>query len=238
MLMFAVKAQITKCIDDEGYPSIVECRFSDAYGETQIFHEKDAIVTTEMLDRNSRFPQDGTIGCEILGRKNVNGREVVKVDTGLPWHIESVDGETLFEVLPEQIIEFEHNQISTEHLFIPFKNGLATREFYLQNLYEAFNRREIETVLSMMAEDVKWANGMEGGFVYGRENVRDYWRRQFEIINPQLEILKTEIDESNRAVVTVHQIVRDLSGKLLAEKTVRQIFTIENGLIKIFEIGE
>ena len=112
-----------------------------------------------------------------------------------------------------------------------------TREI-LKNIYDAFNRREIEIVLAMMAEDVKWANGMEGGFVDGRENVREYWRRQFEIINPRLEILKTETDENGRAVVTVHQVVRDLSGKLLAEKTVRQIFTIENGLIKIFEIGE
>jgi ketosteroid isomerase-like protein len=109
---------------------------------------------------------------------------------------------------------------------------------FLQNLYDAFNRREIETILAMMAEDVKWANGMEGGFVYGRENVREYWRRQFEIINPQLKILKTETDANGRTVVSVHQIVKDLSGKPLAEKTVRQIFTFENGLIKTFEIDE
>jgi ketosteroid isomerase-like protein len=114
---------------------------------------------------------------------------------------------------------------------------LPTREFF-SNLYDAFNRRDIEIVLSMMTEDVKWANGMEGGFVYGRENVREYWRRQFEVINPQLQILNIESDSDNRVVVSVHQIVKDLDGNLLADKTVKQIFTFDGGLIKTFEIGE
>lgn len=108
----------------------------------------------------------------------------------------------------------------------------------LQNLYDAFNKREIETVLSMMDENVKWANGMEGGFIFGRENVREYWRKQFELINPQLEPQKFKIDAENREVVMLRQIVRDLDGNLLADKTVEHIFTIENGLIKIFEIGD
>jgi len=108
----------------------------------------------------------------------------------------------------------------------------------LQKIYDAFNKREIETILAMMAEDVKWANGMEGGFVYGRDAVREYWRRQFEIINPQLEIVRIETDENNRAVVTVHQIVKDPDGNLLADKTIDHIFTFEDGLIKTFEIGD
>jgi nuclear transport factor 2 (NTF2) superfamily protein len=108
---------------------------------------------------------------------------------------------------------------------------------FMQNLYDAFNKREIETVLSMMDENVKWANGMEGGFVFGRENVREYWRRQFALISPQLETLKFTVDAENREVVLLRQIVRDLSGNLLDDKTVEHIFTIENGLIKIFEIG-
>ncbi len=107
---------------------------------------------------------------------------------------------------------------------------------FLQNLYDAFNRREIERVLSMVAENVQWANGMEGGFVDGRENVREYWRKQFELINPQLETLESEMDDEGRSVVTVHQIVHDLDGNILLDKTVKQIFTIENGLITLFEI--
>lgn len=108
---------------------------------------------------------------------------------------------------------------------------------FLQNIYDAFNQREIETILSLMSEDVKWANGMEGGFVYGRENVREYWRRQFETISPKLELLESKVDKINRAVATVHQIVEDTNGNFLFAKTVKHIFTFEDGLIKSFEIG-
>ncbi|MEM7592124.1 MAG: nuclear transport factor 2 family protein [Cyanobacteria bacterium P01_A01_bin.83] len=109
---------------------------------------------------------------------------------------------------------------------------------FLQNLYDAFNKREIETIISLMRPDVKWANGVEGGFVYGRDQVREYWTNQFQDIQPELKTLKFETDDNNRNIVTVHQIIRDLQGNLLADATVKQIFTIEDGLISLYEIGE
>jgi SnoaL-like domain len=115
---------------------------------------------------------------------------------------------------------------------------MSSDEQFLQTLYEAFNKREIETIISLMRPDVEWANGLEGGFVYGRDAVREYWTNQFKIIQPELETLKFETDENNRNVVTVRQIVRDLQGNLLADATVQQIFTIEDGLISRYEIGE
>jgi ketosteroid isomerase-like protein len=113
-----------------------------------------------------------------------------------------------------------------------------TNQQFLQNLYDAFNKREIETIISLMRPDVKWANGLEGGFVYGRDQVREYWTNQFMNIQPQLETLKFETDENNRNVVTVYRIIRDLQGNLLADATVHQIFTIEDGLISLYEIGD
>ncbi len=109
---------------------------------------------------------------------------------------------------------------------------------FLQNLYDAFNNREIETIISFMRPDVKWANGVEGGFVYGCDAVREYWNNQFNDIQPELETLKFETDENNRNVVTVHQVIKDLQGNLLADATIQQIFTIEDGLISLYEIGE
>ena len=117
---------------------------------------------------------------------------------------------------------------------------------FLQNLYDAFNKREIETIVAVMHPDVKWANGLEGGFVYGRDAVREYWTNQFKNIQVQLETLKFETDEKNRNVVTVHQIVKNLQGNLLADMTVKQIFTIKNDSlaqplckrIVLYEIGE
>lgn len=117
-------------------------------------------------------------------------------------------------------------------------NMTAEQLQLLKNLYEAFNNRQFETLISLMQPDVKWANGMEGGFVYGRDAVRRYWREQFETIDSRLEPLDYETDENNRNIVTVHIIIRDLEGGLLLEKTVRQIFTFENGLISLFEIDD
>ena len=115
---------------------------------------------------------------------------------------------------------------------------MSSNQHLLQSLYEAFNKGEIETIISVMHPDVKWANGVEGGFVYGRDAVREYWTNQYKVIQVQLKTLKFETDENNRNVVTVHQIVRDLQGNLLADATIQQIFTIENSLISLYEIGE
>jgi hypothetical protein len=105
------------------------------------------------------------------------------------------------------------------------------------DLYEAFNGRKIEKLLAAMAPDVKWANGMEGGFEYGRDAVREYWIRQFQTVDSHVEPEAVEIDD-NQAVITAHSTVRDLEGKLLLDARVRHVFTIENGLISRFEIEE
>jgi SnoaL-like domain len=115
---------------------------------------------------------------------------------------------------------------------------MSSNQQFLQNLYDAFNKREIETIISLMRVDVKWANGLEGGFLYGRNAVREYWTNQLQNIQPQLKTLKFETDENNRNIVTVHQIIKDLQGNVLADATVHQIFTIEDGLISLYEIGE
>lgn len=115
---------------------------------------------------------------------------------------------------------------------------MSSNQQFLQNLYDAFNKREIETIISLMRPDVKWANGLEGGFVYGRDAVRDYWTTQFKDIQPELKTLNFETDERGRNIVTVHQVIKDLQGNLLADATVHQIFTIEDGSISVYEIGE
>jgi hypothetical protein len=115
---------------------------------------------------------------------------------------------------------------------------MNSNQQFLQNLYDAFNKREIETIISAMQPDVKWANGYEGGFVYGRDAVREYWTEQLRNIQPELKTLKFAVDENNRDIVTVHEVVKDLQGNVLVDMTVHQIYTIENGLISLYEIGE
>lgn len=113
---------------------------------------------------------------------------------------------------------------------------MPTRGFFI-DLYEAFNRREIEKLLAAMTPEVKWANGMEGGFEYGRDAVREYWTRQFQTVDSRVEPTTIEI-EGERATIGVHLTVRDLEGNSLVDTYVRHVFTVENGLISNFEIEE
>lgn len=121
---------------------------------------------------------------------------------------------------------------------VSYNCNMIPEQEFLQNLYKAFNNCEIETVIAIMMPDVKWANGMQGGFIYGRDAVREYWMKQFELIKSQLEPSSFELDEAGRSVVTNHLVVLDLEGNALLDKKVKHIFTFENGLIKIFEIED
>ena len=38
----------------------------------------------------------------------------------------------------------------------------------LKRIYDRFNSRDIDGVLAVLADDVAWANGMDGGHVHGR----------------------------------------------------------------------
>src|SRR5689334_1642642 len=105
-------------------------------------------------------------------------------------------------------------------------------------LYDCFNARDMEALLSAMEENVIWANGMEGGHVHGREGVRSYWIRQWAMIDPRVEPVAFSTGQEGEVIVEVHQIVRDLDGNLLADKFVGHVFWLRNGLVERFDIRE
>jgi ketosteroid isomerase-like protein len=106
----------------------------------------------------------------------------------------------------------------------------------LQKAYAAFNRREIETVLGLMHANVDWPNGMEGGRVLGTTAVRDYWKRQFELVHSHVEPKSFSPEADGRIAVDVHQVAHDNAGKLLADQVVQHVYEIRDGLIQSMEI--
>lgn len=108
----------------------------------------------------------------------------------------------------------------------------------LQRVYAAFNRREIEAVLAAMHPDVDWPNGWEGGYVRGTAAVRDYWRRQFEVLVPRVEPVGFARESDGRFAVKVHQVVHDIAGKLLVDHVIQHVYEIRDGLIRRMEIRE
>lgn len=110
-------------------------------------------------------------------------------------------------------------------------------EKFFRELYKNFNDRKIELVISNMTDNVKWANGMDGGYVYGREAVRDYWTRQFAMVSSNVTPLEIKTDKGV-IKIKVHQVVYDLEGNLLADEFVYHFFHLQGNKIAVFEIGE
>ena len=106
----------------------------------------------------------------------------------------------------------------------------------VQQLYDGFNARNIDDVLAALAEDVEWANGMDGGHVHGREAVRAYWTKQWMTISPHVEPKQISQEPDGSTAVEVHQVVHDLQGALLLDEMVRHVFRIEGGKVKRFDI--
>ena len=108
---------------------------------------------------------------------------------------------------------------------------------FFEKLYNDFNHRRIDPVIDNMTENVKWANGMEGGHVYGHAGVREYWVRQFTLVHSTVTPVKIE-KENGIVKIQVHQVVHDLNQNLLADEIVEHFFTMKDTKIVEFNIGE
>ena len=98
--------KITKIIDDDVWPAVVECKFCDAYGQEHIIYEKFPIVTAEIITLNSVFPKKGVIRCSLLNQWfDKDAGPIIKVSTELPDYVEIVDGLSEFCLLAENIVE-------------------------------------------------------------------------------------------------------------------------------------
>jgi len=115
----------------------------------------------------------------------------------------------------------------------------------LKHIYDRFNARDIDAVLPLLTDDVAWANGMDGGHVFGREAVRQYWIRQWTMVSPHVEPVSFTQAADGSIVAEVQQTVRDLAGRPLEgqthglrDKTVGHIFRLHNGKVTRFDIRD
>lgn len=121
-------------------------------------------------------------------------------------------------------------------LFFVFK-PFETQIELLHAAYAAFNERDIDAVLALMTADVAWPKAFKGGFVRGPEEIRAYWTEQWLEIDPNVEPTSFHPHGDDQILVDVHQVVRDLSGAVLADEHTGHLFTFEQGLIAKMEIS-
>ncbi|MBB3997282.1 nuclear transport factor 2 family protein [Aureimonas pseudogalii] len=115
----------------------------------------------------------------------------------------------------------------------------------LRRLYERFNARDIDGVLPVLAVDVAWANGMDGGHVHGHEALRDYWTRQWAMVSPHVAPVGFTETGDGSITAEVRQTVLNLDGTPLEgqthglrDKTVAHVFRMQDGKINRFDIRD
>lgn len=113
---------------------------------------------------------------------------------------------------------------------------MQTHDYLLKLAYQSFNNRDIDGALLLMRQNIEWPNGMEGGYVYGHQEIRDYWTRQWGLINPHVEPISFTVDDDCRIRTEVHQLIKDLTGTILIDEIVYHIYQIEDGLIRRMDI--
>jgi len=97
----------------------------------------------------------------------------------------------------------------------------------LSDLYGAFNRREIERVLTALSPDVRWPNVLENTELRGHDAVRAYWLPQLETIEPLVE--PVEFEERDDAVaVKVRQAVRRKATGHVTESRVTHVYRFDH----------
>ena len=95
-----LSVQIVRFVDDS-FPGWVECQFTDAAGRVHTLIEKYPMVTAQMLDADSQYPQTGVVECEVLNRsQDARGGDLVRIRM---LSIESTEGLSEFVVLPVQL---------------------------------------------------------------------------------------------------------------------------------------
>ena len=106
----------------------------------------------------------------------------------------------------------------------------------IEHAYSTFNQRDLEGALALMTEDVNWPKASEGGRVVGKQAVRDYWTRQWAQFDPRVNVIDMAEQADGRIEVRVHQVVKDLDGRLLSDSEVVHVYTVHNDLIARLDI--
>lgn len=106
----------------------------------------------------------------------------------------------------------------------------------IKKAYSAFNSRDIDTALSTFHSNVQWPKAFEGGYVSGHDEIRKYWTRQWNEINPNVEPIGFNERQNGTLEVTVHQKVKDLQGNIMFDGPVKHIYTIQDDLLRRMDI--
>jgi hypothetical protein len=97
-----VEARALRWVGDEPFPGVVEVGLTDAAAREWRFIDKSAVFDRDdILGPSAGYPIGVRIACTVLERTE----DRVVISTAEPWGIESVEQQSRFVMLPEQVAE-------------------------------------------------------------------------------------------------------------------------------------
>ena len=114
------------------------------------------------------------------------------------------------------------------------------REAMITTLYYAFNARDVDTLLGTMHREITWPNGIEGGTVWGRDAVREYWERLWLMLDPKVRAMGFTHDaDSDTVTVAVSQgDAQHPPARCKLERVLHHVFSFTDGRIARLEIRD
>lgn len=81
----------------------------------------------------------------------------------------------------------------------------------MRSAYQHFNDQDFEGVLELLDADVEWPDAVNDSVLYGRNAVRAYWERHFEVAVPT-EILGEVVEIGDAIVAVAYRQVYERQG--------------------------
>lgn len=113
---------------------------------------------------------------------------------------------------------------------------MTTQPGLLRKIYAAFNARDIPAILATFAPQVRWSRAWEGNYATGHAQVRDYWLRQWQELDPHVAPTAFTPRADGRLEVAVQQLVKDKQGQVLFDGPVKHLYTLQDGFITQMDI--
>ena len=106
----------------------------------------------------------------------------------------------------------------------------------ITRLYDAFNHRDFDQCVALMADDVVWPDEAEDGLLHGREAVRFYLAVTVAPLRVHHDIISLHTGEDGRVAVLSRQVISSAAdGAEWSSTRVLHRYTLRDGLVARME---
>lgn len=113
---------------------------------------------------------------------------------------------------------------------------MTADEDRIAQLYEAFNGRDFDLCIAMMARDVAWPDEAENRVLEGQEAVRDYFTNVTAPLRARYEPISLYTPQAGQVEVLARQVITSAAdGTVWSSTRVRQRYTLRDQMITRME---